>query len=439
MKNSRIIEAWDSVNPDSAARERMLAAIMDKDRRESGAGKFAAKKYPRPSLVRGITAAAAACVVIAVGCAVYFRGGYAGVETDYDAAYLASPQGGAEGTTPVNDDGGANRVQQWDAAFTAARYFANCTGGSEGTAGVSSSDALAAPPWAETRSFSDMRAELEAEGKIPVLDSHPIFSAAGNYNADGSLYSLELTWSRRDAKGTENYSDLRVTAGYDEVPAIEDCIAVRVDADGNVLEDSVTVTRRDGVDIIARGGGFGDKSITFKNGSGWYRISGSWNDSFEDVAGLFELIWAHPLDFSLFSMEAGDEYTSADIKDYADAFAGYLPDFAAFGLTRGENWLTLKNGVPVDFEGHYYASEEDALNSSGEVVHWCVDTQPEGYELEGSLGELGGLTEERVLALSPPDAATVQTKIIFTQGEVAVTVYTADLPLAWRLIQSLRP
>lgn len=431
MKNSRIIEAWNSVNPDSAARERMLAAVLDKSRVARGAS--------GPRRVRGIMAAAAACLVIAVGCTVYFRGSRPGVATDYDAAYWASPQGGAEGATPVNDDGGANRVQQWDASFTAARYFANCTGGSEGTAGVSSSDALATPPWAETRSFSDMRAELEAEGKIPVLDSHPIFSAAGNYNADGSLYSLELTWSRRDAKGTENYSDLRVTAGYDEVPAIEDCVAVSVDADGNVLEDSVTVTRRDGVDIVARGGEFGEKSITFKNGSGWYRISGSWNDSFEDVAGLFELIWAHSLDFSLFPMEEGDEYTCADMGDYPDAFAGYLPDFAAFGLVRGENFLTLKNGVPVACEGHYYASEEDAREYASEVVHWCVDSEADAYELEGSLGELGSLTEERVLALSPPDAATAQTKIQFTQGEVAVTVYTADLPLAWKLIESLRP
>lgn len=144
---------------------------------------------------------------------------------------------------------GNNHVQQWDADFSADQYFAYSNSKDIVSESSISDSAL---PYAESRFFSGQRKQLETEGILPKMDAYPQFRLQGNYYADGSLYSLELEWSSRNQEDISAYSTLTVTAGYDEVPSIQDCIFIEVDENGNVLEPAVTVTERDGIQIIAK-------------------------------------------------------------------------------------------------------------------------------------------------------------------------------------------
>jgi len=247
-----------------------------------------------------------------------------------------------------------NTVQRWNAGYSAESYFKFCLAVPEGT---SSSESIAdtAIPYAQSRYFSGKRQELEADDVIPVIATHPEFTFAVRYNADGSVYCVELLWCRRNEDGLKDYSDLKVVAGYEEVPFINDCIGIGVDDKGNVVEPSVTVTERDGVRIVARGGSRIEKTLTYQTENGWYQISGSWNDSYEAVVELLDWFWEHPIDFKQFPMDAGDNYTDTTLAEMPDAFHDYLPDFASFGFVEEVAYVSLKNGKPIHFEGHYVA------------------------------------------------------------------------------------
>ena len=374
------------------------------------------KKTAAPGWIRW--AAAAACLCLAAGALIHFAG--------------APGRGG-------------NRVMPWDGSYTAADYF-RYSDGEEGKA-EEKSIADHAVLYAESRYFSDDRSLMEEEGAIPAMDSHPVFHAQANYSGDGSIYSVEITWNRRDLEGLEHYSDLSLTAGHEEVPVIEDCVVVEVDPDGRVLEPAATVTERDGVQIVARGREDQKKTITFRNETGWYQISGSWNDSYEDVAALFEWFWDHPLDFSRFAREDGDIYSFTTLEEMPDAFSGSLPDFAAYGFARDYTAVTLKNGQPVVFEGIYVSgvTEEQAKNSeytpgeNGAVqIDWCLKREADYYDREGCIGDVESVSEEEIFGLVPPDSVTTQTKIQLRQGDGVLIIYTTDLGAAWELIESIR-
>lgn len=341
-------------------------------------------------------------------------------------------------------DKGGNHVLQWDASFAAEQYF-KYSDGEEMVSSNGMSDSVI--PYAESRYFSDQREKLENEDVLPQMPNHLMSAFRADYNADGSLYSLVLAWHRRDREGTENYSDLIVTAGYEEVPSIEDCIAIEIDENGNVLGPAVTVTERDGIPIIAKGGEGRDKTLTFQTENGWYQITGSWNDNYNDVVALLDWFWDHPIDFTLFPMEKGDHYTYCGYSEVPDAFAEYLPAFTDFGYFCQEANLTLKNGVPVYFEGHYLSNVTAEQAESGEYtigengcysIHWCLDTEPDAYDLENCIGRLGELQKEQVLNLLPPDSVTTETRIRFMQGDSVVTIYASDVGEAWKLMESLR-
>jgi hypothetical protein len=339
----------------------------------------------------------------------------------------------------------ANQVQTWDSSYRAAQYFKFSDSDSEISSGKSIADAVI--PYAESRSFSGKRNVLESNQTIPVMDTHPLFSAEARYNEDGSLFSITFFWHRRDSSGTEHYSDLSVTAGYQEVPQIEDCIYVEIDKKGNVVEPMVTVTERDGIKIVACGGERRKKTITFRNESGWYQISGSWNDSYEDVVALLDWFWEHPIDFSEFPMDAGDEYTFTDLSQMPDAFSDLLPDYKSFGFLLGESTVSIKNDIPVAVEAHFVSNvtEEQAKNGEYRIgkngcteIHWRIETEPDYYELEGCIGTLGNITKEQILKLIPPDNVTTQTKIRFMQKSSVVTIYATDVQEAWSLIESIK-
>lgn len=338
-----------------------------------------------------------------------------------------------------------NPVQTWNSSFTAVQYFKY----SNSNHGVSSESSFSdsAIPYAENRDFSDDRSISESIDTIPAMETHPIYNAQAHYNSDGSLYSVVLSWHRRDLDGLEHYSDLTVTAGYEEVPAVNDCILIELDENGNVVEPAVTVTERDGVQIVARGSEDQKKTITFQNESGWYQITGSWNDSYEDVVELLDWFWVHPIDFSQFLMDAGDNYTYSDLSTMPDALSEYLPDFGQYGFLCGESTVTLKNGVPVSVEAHYFSNvsaeqienDEYNLGQNGcTEIHWCLETQPEYYDLEGCIGNLENVTKQQILNLVPFDKVTTQTKIQFMQGNYVVTIYATDVNQAWELIESIK-
>lgn len=315
---------------------------------------------------------------------------------------------------------------RWSEGFRPEQYFRYSHDDGAVGSGSSASIDSSAIPYAETRSFSGMRAQLEAEGMIPRMERHPLFDCSAHYNSDGSLYSLVLIWSRRGE--TADYSGLKITAGYQEVPQIEDCIYVEIDESGNILEPAVTVTERDGVRIVAQGREDRNKTLTFETENGWYQIEGSWNDGYEAVAALLDWVWAHPIDLARFRIEAGDKYDSVSLADCPDAFSEYLPDFAAFGLAELEVHVTLKNGVPVGMEGHYAAEGEEA-----ERMHWCITAEPDVYDLARCIGTLEELTEEQVR-----DALAQGSSVAFLQGDCCVIIFPKDAGEAWMLIASLR-
>lgn len=131
-----------------------------------------------------------------------------------------------------------NTIQKWSIGYPAESYFKYCLAVPEGSSSTGSLDESAIP-YDQSRYFSSKRDALEANGVIPVISTHPEFTFAVRYNLDGSVYCVELLWSRRNTEGLKDYSDLKIVAGYEEVPLINDCIAIGVDEKGHVIEPSV--------------------------------------------------------------------------------------------------------------------------------------------------------------------------------------------------------
>lgn len=338
-----------------------------------------------------------------------------------------------------------NHVQAWNDSYSYKQYFKYSNSGNSVSASASLADS--AIPYAETRSFSDDRTTLEAEGIIPAIETHPLFSAEAHYNSDGSLYSITLSWHRRDTEDQKNYSDLTVTAGYEEVPQIEDCIAIEIDDKGNIIETGVTVTEREGVRIVATGNIDQKKVITFQKTSGWYQITGSWNDNYEAVVELLDWFWDHPIDFTRFPIDAGDKFTHSSLLEMPDTFSEYLPDFRKYGFLYETSSIMLKNGEPVSLDVHYVSnvSEEQAKNSEYKVgengcttIQWYIETEPSVYDLADCIGNLEDLTQEQVLSLKPADNVTTETKLKFIQDELVITIYASDINEAWELISSIK-
>ena len=337
--------------------------------------------------------------------------------------------------------GNGNHVLIWNSAFSAEQYFkySEQSGSNADAAG-----SCIEPPYAETRYFSDNRLLFEKTGVIPAMNQEYDFTAQANFNRDESLYNVQFMW--HFDSDIEKYSNLVITAGYEEVPSIDDCIDVEIDADGNVIEPGVTVTEREGIQIIAVGNENSEKTITFKNNNGWYQITGSWNDSYKDVIELLDWFWEHPIDFSYFQIENGDILIGSDLLEHPHAFSEYLPNFAELGFVYEVSSMVLKNGEPVSLEVHYISNvtQEQAVNgeytigeNGCERVHWCIDANPRENDLK-RIVKLEDLNEEQVISLKPVDDVTTETKIEFVQTGCVVTIYTSDVELTWKLIDTIK-
>lgn len=342
------------------------------------------------------------------------------------AGVLASMPLGGQAEDPASDE----------TAVVDAESFSNrrAGGGGEEPSGLMQADM--AVNYAETRYFSDQRAQLEAEQVIPPMKEHPIFACAAHYNEDGSLYNLVFSWHREGA----DYSDLKITAAEQPAEEPSDCILVEVDENGKPIETKPTITERDGVKISSEGKDGQEKTMTFQNDSGWYQISASWNDSFEDLEQLLDWVWDHPVDLTRFPMEAGDVYRSCTLAEQPDAFSDYLPDFAGYGFKEVSAHLELKNDTPVRFEGCYVDHMDKALteieeyyDAGGYTLIWCFETEPNVYDLQSSAGELKDLTKKQVLGILEQENS-----ITFTWDGFCTTVYPQEAEEAWVLIQSLQ-
>ena len=121
--------------------------------------------------------------------------------------------------------------------------------------------------------------------------------------------------------------------------------------------------------------------------------------------------------------------------------AGQIPDFEALGYFLGSHYLQLKDGVPYAFEGHYYTGVTPEQVEDGTLyeldgwteIHWCIDAQPDYYELQTCLGDLSELTREQVT-----QALTDGSSVSFVLDDVFIKIYCKDAGEAWRAVASLK-
>ena len=318
----------------------------------------------------------------------------------------------------------------------AADYFKNCV--APDGSGVSSDMATMIAPFADTRSFDDQREALEAEGVIPDMPEHPLFSAQGEYMEDGSLYAARLSWHRRGSM--DDYSDLTVIAAPQPVREASDVVVV--DENGLPLSDAVTVTVRDGISVEAALEPGGGKYLTWERDGVWTRVAGSWNDSYEDVVALLDWFWDHPIDLSRFGMYRGSVITWIGADELPPEAAACVPDLEALGYLLTDGNGALENGSFLWFEGAYAAGL-----APGQVLYgyegpeirriwWRVDARPDAYELAEAEYELSELTEETVRS-----AFEASQHITFRWNGYCVRLYLgSDTPdgEAWRILSAIR-
>lgn len=351
------------------------------------------------------------------------------------AACLCLVVVGAVHTMSQEDRG--RTVLQWSDSFQAKDYFKYNS--SDNGDGVSSSMSVSdsAIQYAASRYFSDYRVQMEQNGVIPVMPNHPLYSCVVRYNEDGSIFSVVHAWHQRG----DTYSDLTITIGYQEVEVIQDCICIEVDENGNIVEPAVTVTERDGIQIVAEGNEDRTKTITFQDDTAWYQITGSWGDGYAPMVSLLDWVWEHPVDFEMFAMEKGVEITGVRLTDCPEAFAEQIPDFEALGYFLGEHYLQLKDGVPYTFEGHYYTGVTPEQVEDGSYfemdgwseIHWCINTQPDYYDLINCMGDISELDREQIIK-----ALTENSNFSFLLDGVFIKVYCKDAAEAWKAVESIK-
>ena len=332
---------------------------------------------------------------------------------------------------PAGTSGSTSPVIEWSESMPAADYFKYNQAPSGGASG--SSGSLVMPPYAAALSLDDRRAALEAEGVLPVVVDHPEQSFQAEFHGDGSLYKVWFLWMRRSEGSLSGYSDLKLTAAPREVHELGDTVAVALDADGRVIEPNVTVTRRDGVHIVARGYAAGSKTLTWQTAQGWYQLSGSARDGFEDLVALLDWFWDHPLDLDRFAALSAETVTLSARAEHPEAFAGQIPDFSALGYSAERERVAIASQPqfsdgPVWFEGVY--ARGDAR------VRWTVSTGADRDAWDACLGRPNEISEQDLnTALKEKDFFTV-----FFDGPCMATLEllqgTPDD--AWEIIQTLQ-
>lgn len=339
----------------------------------------------------------------------------------------------------LNKRPASSEIAQWSEKMTAAEYFRN-SGKGNGSGSSAEADLVMAP-YAVAVLFSDERGRLEADGVIPQMTDHPEQSFMAAYNGDGSLYKVDLWWMRR-GESLEEYSDLRLTAAPEELHEISDTVYIPVDEFGNEIPAYVTVTERDGIRIYAEGRENENKTIIWKTDKAWYRISGSFKDSYEDMVALLDWFWAHPLDIALFEGPGEDVLIYTNRAEQPDAFEDIIPGFESLGyaaefekVNLGHAYLAPDMTTPVWFEGVYTRGDTR--------IKWTINTGADADAWAANLGRISELTEEKV-------KTAIEQKgyfnIFFDRRAsdklmpcmVTLTVEQGTAEDAWEIIESMR-
>jgi len=350
-----------------------------------------------------VWAAAAACFCLILGSVILFRGQQAG-----------SP-----------------KVQQWSASMGADAYFRNSGGNAQSTAAPSSFATLVMAPYAAVVSFGDDRGALEKEGVLPEMPEHGEHSFRAEYNGDGSLYKVECLWMRRNEGSLDGYSDLRLIAAPKELHEVSDLVLVEVDENGAPLSPDVTATVRDGVTIYAEGRENRPKTLTWETVEGWYQLSGSFKDSYEDLVALLDWFWAHPFPLDRFDAPPDGTFVFSDRSEHPEAFWEQIPDFADLGYAPETERVNLRlrdaSLVPVWFDGIYTRGETR--------VRWTVSVGADADAWAACLGRPGGVTETQLTeALAEKDYVN----LFFDLPCMAtLRVENGTVADAWEIVQSL--
>ena len=324
--------------------------------------------------------------------------------------------------------------QQWTASMRAKDYFKNSGKGKAPDSGEAS---IVMPPYAVQVLMSDDRSVLEAQGILPEMRNHPDQSFSAEYNGDGSLYKVSFWWMRRGEHGIDEYSDLIMTAAPRELHEVTDTISSQMDSNGDILPEYITATIRDGITIYAAGQEHMEKTLTWQTDEGWYRITGSFHDSYEDMIVLLDWFWEHPLHLARFSTPPDGTLESFSRGEQPDAFAGQIPGFTASGYTAEKELIhtgdVFGKNVPVWFDGEYIRGETR--------IRWTVSTGADRDAWADCLGRPGEITEEKIRsALSGKNCFHVFLDI----DRIYDVPYMAELTLeqgtpedVWELIQTL--
>lgn len=333
---------------------------------------------------------------------------------------------------PLSDD---SIAQEWSASMKAEDYFRHSGKGGDDEMAMSDGS-IVMPPYAHAESLSDERAALEAEGVLPSMPDHHDLGIQAEYNGDGSLYKVWFMWMRRSEHGTEGYSDLKLTAAPQELHEISDTVYILTDENGREIPDDVTATVRDGVLILAQGRENGAKTMTWQTEEGWYQISGSWNDRFEDVVALFEWFWEHPLDLSMFAKPQNMRFS--DRSAYPDAFREMIPDFSSLGYTAeselvnlGRHYAYGNETVPVWFEGVYVRS--------GVRIRWTVSVGADKDDWDACLGRPREVTEEKLTAaMNDRNRVNLFFDVSDLAAMATVCLEEGEVQAVWELIRSMQ-
>lgn len=375
--------------------KRLLNGIGEIDEKYIAEAAPGAKKTARLAWTRWT--AAAACLCLIVGGAVYLAG---------------------------NRKAGSD-VQQWSASISAGDYFRN-SGSAQG--GMSEAASLVMPPYAVKVSLDGLRGELEQDGVLPAMPEHPEQSFQTEYNGDGSLYKVTFLWMRR-GNGRDDYSDLKLTVSPEELHELSDVNVIQPDSEG------VTTTERDGILIYAEGGEKDGKTLSWQTEQGWYQITGSWNDSYADVIALLDWFWAHPLDIGRFDTPAQGTFVFSDRAEQPDAFGNQIPDFAALGYAAETEIVNLglhfESVIPVWFDGVYTRGDTR--------IRWTVSIGADADAWAACLGQPDELTEEAVCAaISEKQSLNL---FFFDQSTPCMATLLVEQGTgadAWQIVQTLQ-
>lgn len=156
--------------------------------------------------------------------------------------------------------------------------------------------------------FTDYMDDMGLLSELYYARPHPSdkLISSGFFNPSGKLQNLYVIWSRTDPSEIAFQNQSIVLACG---PGSQDFTATIEEGQ----KSGMTITEIQGTTVYALGGKYQGKILAFQNGSGWYFLQGETGASIEDMAGILTYLLEHPIDFNLFTKEAGCTYSFLNI------------------------------------------------------------------------------------------------------------------------------